>query len=286
MPVIETLAVAAMMAAQPMPAYVPAAPPASETMRVTPAQAPAVANWSGFYLGANAGMGWGEGQFDALSGLLFPGYNDNISIEDALIPAGAGTFPAAKGSDSAFVGGGQIGYSWQIDQIVFGLEGDLMATDLTNSASTTAARTVGGRTQTVTGFYAAEFGWLGSVRGKVGIANGNFLYYATGGLAFAEAELHTRFSVVNAAGNTPLTGGNSASDVSDRVGWTAGVGAEWAFTGGWSLGAEYRHTSLGDQMFNFGDVDPSLASQPDLKTKVPLELDQVVLKVNYRFMGP
>jgi len=241
-----------------------------------------MANWSGFYIGANAGFGWGQAEFDAVNGTVFPAYNDGTAV-----PAGAGTLAATKKQDSAFIGGAQAGYGWQMQQWVFGVEGDISGTDLKIDATTTASPSGASRPTTVRGDYTAEFGWLGSLRAKAGIANGRFLYYVTGGLAYAETELHTQFRSTNPAGVTPLSStGPITRDIADRIGWTAGVGAAWALTEMVSIGAEYRHTSLGEEAFNIGDTDSTLASLPDLATNVALELDQVMLKVNFRFMGP
>jgi outer membrane immunogenic protein len=64
--------------------------------------APAAYNWTGFYLGANAGYGW---------------VND--------------------GDADGFVGGGQIGYNWQSpgSPFVFGLEADIQGADMDSSAA-------------------------------------------------------------------------------------------------------------------------------------------------------
>ena len=71
--------------------------------------APPVFNWSGFYIGANAGYGWADSSF---------------------------------GDANGFIGGGQIGYNWQGlgSPLVLGLEADLQFSDMSTSA------TVGGVT--------------------------------------------------------------------------------------------------------------------------------------------
>ncbi len=60
--------------------------------------------WTGFYMGANAGYGWGSA-----TGA------DRASFKD---PTG-------------FIGGGQIGYNHQVDRWVFGLETDLQYSAMT-----------------------------------------------------------------------------------------------------------------------------------------------------------
>jgi outer membrane immunogenic protein len=70
-------------------------------------------NWSGFYLGGNVGYSWGKS-------------NDTSAFTN-----GAGTtLSASIGSSNldGVVGGGQAGYNWQVQNWVWGLEGDIQAT--------------------------------------------------------------------------------------------------------------------------------------------------------------
>jgi outer membrane immunogenic protein len=78
-------------------------------------------NWSGFYLGANAGYGAGGGSKDTVGGhFIFPGsppFSSGVTI-----------------APSGFFAGGQAGYNWQTGRTVFGVEADIQKT---NSASDT-----------------------------------------------------------------------------------------------------------------------------------------------------
>ena len=74
-----------------------------------------VFTWTGFYVGANAGYGWQN--------------NDDSSI---FVPAGTfgpgtvgGTITYADDEGDGFVGGGQVGYNYQIGSFVLGLEADI-----------------------------------------------------------------------------------------------------------------------------------------------------------------
>ncbi len=72
-------------------------------------KAPVVAppyNWSGFYIGLNAGYSWG--------------HQDN----DLVVAATGATIFSNSDKLDGFIGGGQIGYNWQSDHWVFGLEAD------------------------------------------------------------------------------------------------------------------------------------------------------------------
>ena len=103
---------------------------------------------------------------------------------------------------SGFSGGVQGGYHWQNGPWVFGVEGEIQAT---------------GAEET---FAPWKFSnpWFGTVRGRVGYALNNILFYGTGGLAFGELRGET-FGL---------------SESHTNAGWTAGVGAEFGVAQNWS----------------------------------------------------
>jgi outer membrane immunogenic protein len=123
---------------------------------------------------------------------------------------------------SGFVGGVQAGYNWQNGAFVFGLEGDIQAT---------------GAEET---FAPWKFSnpWFGTVRGRIGYAFSNILFYGTGGLAFGELRGET-FGL---------------SESHTNAGWTAGVGAEFGFAPNWSAKIEYLYVDLSDSRFTITGV--------------------------------
>ena len=96
-------------------------------------------NWSGFYAGLNIGYSWGRSSgtqsfIDTVSGTVL---NSN----------------AVKFDMDGVIGGGQIGYNWQRDKWVFGLEADIQGSGQKGSGSgvcpggpaTSTTTTAGGR---------------------------------------------------------------------------------------------------------------------------------------------
>ncbi|MCD6072726.1 MAG: hypothetical protein K0S42_3242 [Microvirga sp.] len=149
--------------------------------------------WTGFYAGVNAGWGWRDDNQETVV-LTGPG-----------IPGGlVGTLNFGNGNDGNFLGGGQIGYNWQIGSFVIGAEADIqgIATDDNEAVFVAGPGNAGV-------FRAGEFegdaDWFGTVRLRAGVALDQFLIYATGGLAYTE----------------------------DNTGWTAGGGVEWALPVNW-----------------------------------------------------
>jgi outer membrane immunogenic protein len=118
---------------------------------------------------------------------------------------------------SGFAGGVQAGYNWQSGQWVFGSEGDIQASGATDT------------------FAPWKFSnpWFGTLRGRVGYALGNVMFFGTGGLAFGELRA-TTFGL---------------SESHSTVGWTAGVGAEMGFAPNWSAKVEYLYVDLSNNNF-------------------------------------
>jgi outer membrane immunogenic protein len=122
------------------------APPPVVTKAPPPAYVPFT--WTGFYIGANGGYGFGRSKWDGL-------------------PA---TFDVKGG-----LAGGQLGYNWQFGQFVWGLEGDGDWTNLRGHAN--AASCLG------TTLCETRNNFLATARGRVGLAVDRLLPYVTGGLA-------------------------------------------------------------------------------------------------------
>ena len=194
-----------------------AAPPA-------PIVAVPLFTWTGFYVGVNAGYGW---QDNGDSSVFIPAG----SFVTAPLASGVVTFGDDNGD--GFVGGGQIGYNYQIGSFVLGVEADLQWADLGGSngvavvpagfpVSFVPAGTVGG------------IDWFGTVRARVGVAFDRALIYATGGFAYGGADDNNGFNGFNGFVN----------DDDVRTGWVLGAGVEYAFTNNLTAGIEGLWVSL------------------------------------------
>jgi outer membrane immunogenic protein len=117
---------------------------------------------------------------------------------------------------------------------VLGVEGDL---SYVNGAKSFDSVTQG--FATVTTQYGERFGWLGTIRGRVGVAIDRVLVYGTGGFAAAEVKSN---AIIFPAGAGPILAGNSSET---RNGWTVGGGVEIAFAPGLTFKTEYLFVDLG-----------------------------------------
>lgn len=171
----------------PAPAYVPPAP---------------IFTWTGVYIGGQVGYGWGR-----LDGRVFAPNGQS---------AGFGFTP------EGVIGGAHVGYNYQINQWVLGIEGSVDGTSLSKTFIPGPG---------VSFSHSSDI--QGSIRGRLGIAWDRALLYATGGAAFGG--FNSSF--------TSIFGTDSFS--STRVGWTVGGGLEYAITNNWSAYAEYRYSDFG-----------------------------------------
>ncbi|MEA2907440.1 MAG: outer rane immunogenic protein [Alphaproteobacteria bacterium] len=167
--------------------------PRREVVAKAPAYIATIYNWTGPYIGINAGGGWGRSSFSA--------------------PFPSGTFDVSGG-----MLGGTLGYNWQAGAMVFGLESDLDWSNLRGST------TCGGVACDV------RNSWLGTVRGRLGLAWDRVMPYVTGGLAIGDIR-------------TNVAGIGSGS--STKTGWTLGAGLEFALSGPWTAKVEYLYADLG-----------------------------------------
>ncbi|MGY4311227.1 carbohydrate porin [Bradyrhizobium sp. JR3.5] len=111
-------------------------------------------------------------------------------------------------------------------------------------------------------FYTNNIYASGTVRGRIGYAPGNWLFYATGGLAWTTEQ----FSLTQLA---------TDSHFASRLGWAAGVGVEAPLIPNWTARVEYLYTSYGNSSTTF----PSTGQQFNSN----LSEQMVRLGLNFQF---
>jgi outer membrane immunogenic protein len=173
-----------------------------------------VFTWTGFYVGVNAGYGWNtnsnNNRFDPVFGFVGNGSNNG-----------------------GFVGGGQVGYNYQIGQFVIGLETDIQYADLGNGGNSFGGNNNGN--------------WFGTARARAGFAIDRALIYATGGFAYGDI----------GGGSGAFVGPNgtifAGSGNNTNTGWVVGGGVEYAFTNNLTAKLEGLYVNLdSNSNNNFG----------------------------------
>jgi outer membrane immunogenic protein len=234
-------------------------------------------NWTGFYLGVNAGGTWGRS--DPTTSTVFSptGYFATTS------PGAIAIAGAQRLNSSGFTGGLTAGYNWQSGNIVFGLESDFNYFGLKGSSSGTGIYPCCAPT-IFTVNTSASTDWLITLRPRLGIASNNWLFYVTGGLAVANVKSNFIFT------DTFATATESGSISSTKAGWTVGGGVEYALMNGWSIKGEYLHVDLGSDSVtstNLRVFTPSIAFPANIFTHSNnLHADIVRAGLNYKFGGP
>jgi outer membrane immunogenic protein len=247
---------------------------AADLSRPPPVKAPAlvpVFSWTGWYIGGNAGYGWGESTSPGISatdvgtGLL--GYLAAGDVFPSLSPKG-------------FIGGGQIGYNWQVNPSwVIGLEADFQGSDIKASATNFVMPPgLVGSSQSL----SEKLDFLGTVRGRLGYAAGNWLFYGSGGVAYGDVKSTLDFAAPAAFGGVGSFISGSHSET--RVGWAAGGGVNYAVTPNWIIGVDYIHYDIGNGHVTGVNVPPGV-----IVPGVSISASQVVAGdvvrgvINYKF---
>jgi outer membrane immunogenic protein len=202
-------------------------------------KAPAVAavyDWTGTYVGTNLGYSFGRGSTDGnVTG------TQNVSVFRTAGPTlvtsvttALATLPLIGRADvNGFIGGGQLGYNWQREKWLFGLEGDIQFSNERGSGDVCTVAGCPAGSTVFTRDYKLD--WFGTARGRVGFLPAErILLYATGGLAYGG------FS--GSSWTLPLDIGTWSQT---RVGWTVGAGVEAALGSNWSVKFEYLYMDLG-----------------------------------------
>jgi outer membrane immunogenic protein len=194
--------------------------------KTAPAPVVLAPNWTGFYIGANAGGGWGT---KTIYEVPVEPFGKQIQV-------------------NGFLGGVQAGYNYQMNWVVFGIEGSFDWADLTGNFDA----------------FVPKVSWLATVTGRIGGAVDHALLYVTGGVAWA----HDKYEFVG----EPVT---PASET--RTGGLLGAGIEYAFTPNWSGKIEYN-------FIDFGNKTPTFCEGGDCaQIRINQQIHTVTVGVNYKF---
>ncbi len=225
----------------PPPVYVPPAP---------------VFTWTGVYVGGQIGYAWGHSDATVSDGGVASGFTP-IPIPmtsgitpfsssgpppfDPFTPYSYSDFNRFNNNANGVIGGAHVGYNYQINQFVLGLEGDVDGSSLSKTVNFAPFSNY--YQDYIPTTVHSNLGVQGSIRGRLGYAFDRVLVYATGGVAFGGFSTSISTVYTNALFYPAFFRRDSFSNT--RVGWTVGGGLEYAVTNNWSIRAEYRYTDFG-----------------------------------------
>jgi outer membrane immunogenic protein len=215
------------------------------TKKEPPAPPPSAFNWTGFYLGANAGGAW------VSSTASYP------------IAGPPGYLPY---DPTGVFGGVYAGYNYQFSgNMVAGVEADINYGDLTGKTYYHFSPPGSGSIPEDTG--KGELGAFGSGRVRLGYAFDRFLPYIAGGVAVADDK-----NTLVALSNSLFTGSYDHT----MVGWTIGDGLDYAITNNIILRADYRYA-------DYGKVTDTLTTNRFAVHTTSLRTNDARIGVAYKF---
>jgi outer membrane immunogenic protein len=216
-----------------------------------PAPMPPPFSWTGFYFGGNFGGAWVQRDVtDGVFGLNF----------------GNGS------NDGVFIGGGQLGFNYQVNTFVIGVEGDFdWAANNSNTSNGVIVPGVGlGHTFQVT----ANNRWVTTLAARFGFAVNQVLFFGKAGGGWVGAD---GFTVTDLSTGVSFTGSGSNTN----SGWLVGAGFEWGFADNWSAKFEYDFLGLNSRTFTVPVGSPFFVG--DTFTTGRRDVQMAKVGINYRF---
>jgi outer membrane immunogenic protein len=263
-------------------------------------RAPAPA-WTGWYAGVNAGYTFNALNSDttSINTFAFPGAGP---LATAITTLANSTVPV---TNDGFIGGVQAGYDWQFPwlstALVGGVVADIQGVSGKGSSSFSSSVALARPppppgTLNQTAAVSSSIDYLGTLRGRLGILVGflgtTVLYYATGGLAYGGVSASTTVTQTlgapNVVGIPPQTSTGSGAYSGTRIGWAAGLGAEWLFFSNWGTSFEYIHYDLGSPTYGMTPlVSNGVVAKPftinSLTATTPFSGEILRAGINYHF---
>jgi len=222
--------------------------------------------WTGPYVGGSLGYGWGTGK-------------TQWQVQPALIDVDVS---ALKSKPHGFLVGPQLGHNWQKGHALLGIEGDVAWSGMDGKKTVAPFRHLDGSPYPASQRYTSEdINWFSTLRGRVGyLPSDKWFPYLTAGVAAADVDDKATFDTRPDSGLMHWT----ASTSKIKVGWTAGLGAEWAMSEKWSAKVEYLY-------YDLGHTSKTAQPQPNLEPRqVNYKWDTkghvARFGVNYRWGAP
>jgi outer membrane immunogenic protein len=220
---------------------------ADMAVKAPPPPAPPPFSWTGFYIGANIGGAWSQRN-----------WTDS--------EFGASFSPSNNGS---FIGGGQFGANYEINNFVLGLEGDFDGVANNNNSVGVVVNAIPLQVS------ANSSRWIATLAGRIGYAPDRWLLYFKGGGAWVGS---SGFTVTDlATGAAVNVSGNNTNS-----GWLVGGGVEYAFANNWSVRAEYNFIGLNNRSFTLPVAVGPLAAG-DVFTTHNRDVQSFTVGINYLF---
>ena len=244
--------------------------------------APAL-QWPSFYVGGHLGGAFGNTDITDVFN-----YNGDPRADNSV-------------SSTGLITGAQLGYNLQSGKFVYGIEADLGYLNLSGDKTAALPNPTGSKSNDISATYTTSGGLYGDLTGRLGYASGNSLFYVKGGVALLNAELDADYTGANCSTTSSCYSNGKKVNVAKNpskfgfdnsdtlVGWTLGVGLEYALSSSWSVKLEYQHFDFGSLSYEYSGTykftDSSCCIPSKLNGKVDADItaDAVMVGLNYQF---
>ncbi len=188
-----------------------------------------VCTWTGFYIGGNAGYAWSDNST----------WSDNGGFDE--------TPPRLTYNNDAdgFTAGGQVGFNWQMNRFVLGLEGSGGWLDLDDAHNPT------GDFGPLDNLSRIDYNWYATVTPRLGFAWNRLLLYVKGGVDFVDVK-NEASDFIN---RTRIDPSDRSIHDDTEVSWTVGGGLEYCINPHWSVKVEYDFLNVDDTTSGNRDGD-------------------------------
>jgi outer membrane immunogenic protein len=212
-------------------------------------------NWEGSYIGAQAGYGSSDENFNGSTSNMMAALLADTLIEQSM-GVSQWNLGLGKASQRTTGYGAFVGYNAQWDDVVMGLEVSWLHGTFGGSSSAserrvspTALSDGNFHDVTATSTSSINISDIGTFRGRAAYAWGCFLPYMFGGLALGNADIirsanvQDRISTTQLGTYTALVPLNSTDAQHNHLiyGYTAGLGVDVNLVGGLFVRAEYEY---------------------------------------------
>ncbi|SBW07291.1 Outer membrane protein Omp31 (fragment) [uncultured Alphaproteobacteria bacterium] len=170
------------------------------------------------------------------------------------------------------------GYSRQFGNVVLGLDASVDALFL-NPEKTATFRVLSGAQPTAWVRQEVSADWMATLRPRVGWAQDRWQVYTTGGPAVTRLKVSTSYD-----DDYDAVGGHGRSTTrKTKLGWSAGMGGEYALDENWALNAQFLYTDFGSVKTKTHVTHAAHVETADVHSKADLKTTSIMFGLTYRF---
>jgi outer membrane immunogenic protein len=211
-----------------------------------------VSDWSGFYIGGHVGYSSARGDLGTTGSSIIADILRLTLLEEEF---NVSQWVSPEGHGNASPVGGFVGYNWQFDDTVFGIDATYSRLSAMIGGTDSLARNVTTSDSSnydvfVSSTMGAKLTDILSIRGRGGAMFGSFMPYGTLGIAVGRAQVIRQASVttIEYVGGVPQAPISETRDESKKGAWayglSAGLGFDWEIVPRMFLRGEYEYVGF------------------------------------------